>query len=71
MPSKKGSQGIAEIPVAYELGLQCPRGREVDLLIGLLGGWWPDLANRPAAEAAFRRGLDDREIPESADPPGA
>ena len=44
--------------VAYEMGKNCPIGREVELVIGLLTRW-PDLQKREAHDD-FKRGLADR-----------
>lgn len=60
MKAKKiGSQGLGELPVAYQLGLRCPIGQEIELLLGL-GEWWPDLPQRKEAKEELLRGLADR-----------
>jgi hypothetical protein len=57
--SKIGSQGLGEGQTAYQMGLQCPIGQEIQLLLGL-EQWWPDLPFRPEAKEEFLRGLADR-----------
>ena len=59
MKKEHGSQGIAELPTAYQLGLQCPIGLEIELLLGL-DKWWPDLQYRTKAAVELVMGLGDR-----------
>lgn len=54
---QKGTQGVVK-PVAYQVGLQCPPGREIDLVLGL-ETFWPGLRAEEAVDDLLR-GLIDR-----------
>lgn len=58
MQRKAAVQGLI-IPVAYEMGRQCPAGLEPVLLAGL-EKFWPELTRTTAAKKAFLQGLEDR-----------
>jgi len=55
---QQASQGPVDL-VAYQMGLQCPMGKEIKLVLSL-DRWWPDIHTRPAAKREFLRGLADR-----------
>ncbi len=55
---KIGTQGLV-LPGAYQIGLQCPVGREIDLVIGL-ERLWPGLNSEPLARDELLRGLAAR-----------
>ncbi len=58
-----GSQPF-ECAAAYEMGRQCPAGRELDLFLGL-DSFWPGMARYEAFDYLLQ-GLADRGIHSSA-----
>ena len=57
-PGKTAVQGLV-IPVAYQMGFQCPVGLE-DILLAGLERFWPELPRTTEARKAFMQGLEDR-----------